>query len=147
MTVLANLKLTNTRKPTQQPAIVQSRNKLAKRIWEQMELARAQQSGTTYASKQLKTVTDVEGNRKTVEVNKRIKPWWFVAETGALCMYVRYGSKVMELAKGKTTVELTSRDELVPTLEMIKTAVLQGELDTQIEAASGQLRAGFQRKR
>ena len=36
MTALANLKLTNTRKLTQQPALVQCRNKLAKRIWEQI---------------------------------------------------------------------------------------------------------------
>jgi hypothetical protein len=31
----------------------------------------------------------------------------------------------------------------VPTLELIKTAVLNGELDTQIEAAALKLRDGF----
>jgi hypothetical protein len=33
--------------------------------------------------------------------------------------------------------------DLVPTLELIKTAVLNGELDTQIEAAANKLRDGF----
>ena len=39
---------------------------------------------------------------------------------------------------------LRSREkDLVPTLELIKTAVLNGELDTQIEAAANKLRDGF----
>ena len=39
---------------------------------------------------------------------------------------------------------LRSREkDLVPTLELIKTAVINGELDTQIEAAANKLRDGF----
>ena len=145
MSALAGLKLSNTRKPTQQPAIVQQRTKLAKRIWEQMELARAQQSGDTYASKRLKTVVGTDGVKRTMEVGKRVKAWWFVADNGKLCLNIRYGSKLIELAKGKTAVEIANADELISTLALIKTAVIDGELDAQIEAASGQLRAGFKR--
>lgn len=146
MSTLAALKLSNTRKPTQQPPIVQSRNKLARRIWEQMELARAQAAGTLYTSKKLKSIVDIDGVRKTVEVNKRIKPWWFIADNGKVCIHIRYGSKVVELAKDKTTVELANTAELVSTLDIIKGAVIAGELDGQIEAVSGQLRAGFGRR-
>lgn len=145
MSTLAQLKLSNTRKPTQQPAIIQQRTKLAKRIWEQMELARAQQAGDTYASKRLKTVVGTDGVKRTVEVGKRVKAWWFVADTGKLCLNIRYGSRLLELAKGKTAVEIANADELINTLALIKTAVVDGELDAQIEAASGQLRAGFKR--
>ena len=39
---------------------------------------------------------------------------------------------------------LRSREkDLVPALELIKSAVLNGELDTQIEAAAKKLRDGF----
>lgn len=145
MSALTGLKLSNTRKPTQQPAIIQQRTKLAKRIWEQMELARAQQAGDTYASKRLKTVVGMDGVKRTVEVGKRVKAWWFVADTGKLCLNIRYGSKLIELAKGKTAVEIANADELIKTLSLIKTAIVDGELDAQIEAASGQLRAGFKR--
>lgn len=145
MSALAGLKLSNTRKPTQQPAIIQQRTKLAKRIWEQMELARAQQAGDTFASKRLKTVVGTDGVKRTVEVGKRVKAWWFVADNGKLCLNIRYGSKLIELAKGKTAVEIANADELISTLALIKTAVVDGELDAQIEAASGQLRAGFKR--
>ena len=145
MSALAGLKLSNTRKPTQQPAIIQQRTKLAKRIWEQMELAKAQQAGDTFANKRLKSVIGTDGVKRTVEVAKRVKAWWFVADTGKLCLNIRYGSRLLELAKGKTTVEVASADELIDTLNIVKVAVLAGELDAQIEAASGQLRSGFKR--
>ena len=45
--------------------------------------------------------------------------------------------------KGKVAVEVGTEKELVPTLELIKTAVLNGELDTQIDAAANKLRDGF----
>jgi hypothetical protein len=80
-----------------------------------------------------------------VEVAKRVKQWWFTADNGKLALSVRYGALLLELAKGKYAVEVASEKELVPTLEIIKAAVLAGELDTAIDAASNKLRAGFQR--
>ena len=59
---------------------------------------------------------------------------------------MRYGSKVLELTEGKFSVEFASQNDLVTTLELIKAAVLQGELDTAITAASTKLRAGFERR-
>jgi hypothetical protein len=145
MTALAALKLTNARKPTQQPVIIQQRNKMAKRIWEQMELAKAQAAGGTFSSKRLKSVKGDDGIRRTVEVAKRVKPWWFIADNGKVCLNIRYGAKLIELAKGKSAIEVANADELLKVLEIVKTAVIDGELDAQIEAASGQLRAGFKR--
>jgi hypothetical protein len=72
-----------------------------------------------------------------------VKEWYWINETGKLNLAVRYGSKVLELAKGKNAIELTSGDELIAVLAKLKDAVLAGELDAQIEAASGALRAGF----
>jgi hypothetical protein len=145
MITLAQLKITNTRKPTQQPVIVQQRTKLAKRIWEQMELAKAQQAGDTFASKRLKTVVGTDSVKRTVEVAKRVKPWWFVSDNGTLCVNIRYGNRVMELAKDKTAIEIADTAELVSTLGIVKSAVMAGALDTQITAVSGQLRSGFKR--
>jgi len=145
MSTLTVLRLTNVRKPTQQPAIVNQRIKLAKRLWEQMELARAQAAGDTFTSKRLKSVVGSDGVRRTIEVAKRVKPWWFVSEAGKVCLNIRYGSQVMELAKGKTAVEVANPSELLNTLDLIKAAVVNGEFDAQIQAASGHLRAGFKR--
>lgn len=145
MSALATLKLSASKKPINQPAIVQQRTKLAKRIWEQAELCKAQSNGNTFAPTRLKTYRDLDGVRKTISAPKRVKPWWFVANDGKLCLNIRYGSKVIELSKGKTAIELASQDDLLKALDIIKNAVLSGELDSQIEQASGQLRAAFKK--
>jgi hypothetical protein len=144
MATLASLKLTSAVKPTNLPAIQVRRNKLAKRLWEQAELAKAQQAGTHYTATKFRTITDNEtGLRKQVETNKRVKAWWFVADSGKLSLSVRYGTKVLELAKGKYAVEVGAEKDLVGVLDVIKAAVLAGELDTAIENAANKLRDGF----
>jgi hypothetical protein len=47
-------------------------------------------------------------------IPKRIKPWWFVTDTGKLAFSVRYGTKLLELAKGKIAVEVGGEKDLVP---------------------------------
>ncbi len=144
MATLASLKLSTAVKPTHMPAVQVRRNKLAKRLWEQMELAKSQQAGTQFAPTKFRSITDpTTGLRKQVEVSKRVKQWWFTSDNGKLALSVRYGARLLELAKGKYAVEVTSEMELVPTLEIIKAAVLAGELDTAIDAASNKLRDGF----
>ena len=69
-----------------------------------------------------------------------------MAENGKLIVNVRYGSRLIELAKGKTAVEVASKADLVPTLERINQAVEAGELEVQIAAASEKLREGFMKK-
>ena len=144
MATLASLKLSGAVKPTHVPAVQLRRNKLVKRLWEQIELARAQQAGTTFAPTRLRSVRDTEtGIRRQVETHKRVKPWWFTADNGKLAVSVRYGTRVLELAKGKWAVEVAAEKELVPVLEVLKTAVLDGELDAAMETASNKLRSAF----
>lgn len=144
MTTFATLKLTAAQKPTNVSAVQVRRNKLAQRLTEQAALATAQLAGTQYTATRLRTTKDeLTGERTTVEVNKRVKCWWFTAENGKLALSVRYGARQLELAKGKFAVEVASEKELVPTLEVIKAAVLDGQLDSAIDAASNKLRAGF----
>lgn len=146
MSALAQLKLISARRPVQLSPVVLRRNKVAKRIWEQIEMAKAKQSGNSYAPTKQRTVTDATtGERKTMTVPKRIKEWFFVSDTGKLCVQLRYGAKIVEIAKGKTAVELASGADLVPTLETLKAAVEGGELDAQLEAVSGKLKAGFKK--
>ncbi len=74
-----------------------------------------------------------------------VKPWWFTTQAGKLAVSVRYGSRVLELEKNKYAVEVVAETDLIKTLDVIKTAVLAGELDAQIDAAATKLRAGFAR--
>jgi hypothetical protein len=45
MSMLTNLKLVAAKRPGSLPQIVQRRNRLISKIWEQTELAKAQQAG------------------------------------------------------------------------------------------------------
>jgi hypothetical protein len=145
MSALTSLKLTSSKKPSSIPPILHRRNKLSNKVWEQIQLAKAQKDGGTFTVKKFKTVKDSDGALKNIEHEKRIRQWWFVAADGKVCLNVRYGAKIIEFAKGKTAVEVNSADELIKALEIIKVAVEAGELDAQIEAASGAVRAGFGR--
>ncbi|MBC8732432.1 DUF6641 family protein [Paraburkholderia sp. UCT2] len=147
MSTLNTLKLVATKRPGALPQIVQRRNRLVAKIWEQTELARAQQEGKSFSPTKYRSVKDAEtGERSNVEVQKRVRAWWFTAENGKLCIQVRYGAKTLELAKGKTAIEVGSTDNLIPTLEALKAAVAAGELDAQIEAVSETMRSGFAAK-
>ncbi len=145
MSTLGTLKLTTETKPQQIAPVQQRRNKLSHRLWEQIQLAKSQIEGTDFVVKKYRSFKDQEtGLRKQLEVPKRIRPWWFISANGKVCISIKYGTSVLELAKGKPSVEVDSPQDLVKALETIKIAVESGELDSQIELASTNLRAGFQ---
>ena len=138
---LTALTLTTASKPTQMSAVQMRRNKLGKQLWEQVQLATALANGSSYAPIRTRTVKDkLTGERKTVEQPKRIKPWWFTAEDGSVCLQVRYGVQVLEIGKGKNTITLTSKEQLVDTLNLVKQAAEHGELDKQIAAVATKAR-------
>ena len=144
MSTLSNLKLVATKKPTNIPAIQVRRNKLSSKLWEQIQLAKSQIEGKPFVVTKFRSFTDKEtGVRKQLEVPKRLKPWWFISESGKVCFSVKYGSWTLELAKGKPSVEVANAEELVKALIAVKDAVEAGELDSQIETASASLRSGF----
>jgi len=145
-TSLAGLKLTAAHKSANISPVQQRRNKMSKRIWEQIQLATAQVNGSQFAPVKFRSFTDAEtGLRRQVEMPKRVKAWWFTADNGKTAISVRYGARVLELAKGKFAVEVSAPAELVPTLEVIKAAVEAGELDTQMEAVASRVLTGFKR--
>ena len=146
MSTLESLKLTTAKKPTHITAIVFRRNKLSSKLWEQIQLAKSQIDGTAFVVTKYKSVKDKEtGLRRQVEIPKRIREWWFKNEQGKVCVSVKYGTKIIELAKGKHSVECDTAQGLIKALELVKQAVEAGELDAQIETASGALKAGFRK--
>ncbi len=145
-TILNTLKLTAARKTRALPDVVKRRNKLVQKLTEQRELAAALEQGQHYAPKRLRSLRDAEtGTRLVKEVPVRIKPWFWTGEKGECLLAINYGSKQIELQKGKTAIDVGSADNLVTVLETVITAVKNGELDVQIESASGKLRDGFKK--
>jgi hypothetical protein len=144
--ILSSLKLTSAKRQHAPNPIEFRRQKLSNKLNEQVALAIAMKNGENYVAKRLRTVTDSDGIRQTVEVSKRVKPIWFT-QNNKVFVQVRYGSKVVPLtSKGdKNSVEVSNADDLIQVLEKLGQAVLSGELDAQIEIASEGVRSRFQR--
>ena len=142
---LATLKLTAARKPRALPDVVKRRNKLLRKLTEQRELALAQLEGRTYAPKRLRTLKDADGQRVVREMPIRIKAWWWTGEKNETLLSIFYGSKTLELAKGKTAIEVAGSKQLVSVLDTVIAATQNAELDVLIEAASVKLRDGFKK--
>ncbi len=143
MTFIAKLKLVASKRERNLSPIIVRRNKLAAKIEEQLQLAAAQKDGRLYAPKRIKNVTNDAGERVAIETTKRVKEWYWNTPANKINLCVRYGSKTLELSKGKNAIELSSGEELLSTLSMLKDAVIAGELDEAITNASDNLRAGF----
>ena len=120
------------------------RQKLSTKLAEQIQLAKAQQSGAEFSPVRVRTVKDeATGQSRKVEVPKKIKPWWWTDDTGKLCITVRYGARTLEIVEGKNAIETDSIADVITSLQVIRTAVDSGELDKRIDAVMGQVTAGF----
>jgi hypothetical protein len=147
MSALAKLKLVSVQAERKSPTILR-RNKLTGKLDDQILSAKAATEGNAYSAGRVKYIKDGEsGERKQVEIATRVKQWWWKTPTGKIMLGLRYGAKPLEIAKGKNAIEVGSMTDLVAALEAVKEAVVAGELDAQIEQASGALRAGFAKKK
>lgn len=136
MSAFGSLKLVAVKRPQKVSPIVQKRSKLSAQLFEQMELARAVLDGKIYAPMRIRTeLNKVTGETLVVEKPKRLKQWWFEAENGRVCLQLKFGTRVLDLAKGKNSIEVGTTGELLAVLQTVQTAVESGELDAPASAA------------
>ncbi len=145
MATLAALKLISAKKANTASPTQQRRNKLCKKIFQQIELAKAVATGQHFAVRRFRTVKGEDGSLTSVEVETAVRQWWWQQDNGKLALSIRYGSKVIALSAKSNAVECANYDELTAALATIRTAVEAGELDAQIETASTKLRDGFRK--
>jgi hypothetical protein len=146
-TVLSSLKVINAVKQVANDSTQFRREKLCKKLDEQINLAIAVSEGNTYTVKRQRNIKDKDsGLTTTVEVNKRVRQWWFVnRDTNKVALQLRYGTKVIEFAKGKNAIEVNSGEELITTLQKLRTATMSGELDEIITTTSLLVKARFKK--
>ena len=146
-TVLSSFKIINANKQNNNDSVQFRREKLCRKIDEQINLAKAVSEGNTYTVKIQRNVKDKDsGLRTTVEINRRVRQWWFVnRDTNKVAVQLRYGTKVIEFSKGKNAIEVSSGVELINTLEKLRVATMNGELDECINTASLLVKARFKK--
>ena len=103
--------------------------KLIAKIDEQIQL----NVNKDYTPTQHEWVSEEHGNQRKVEVSKCVKRWWTASVDGKINLVVRYGSKPLEFAKGKTAIELATKSEVANVLTKVREAFELGELDVLIE--------------
>ena len=67
--------------------------------------------------------------RRQVEKQQRVRPWWRTDSSGNLVMSVFYGAKPIEFEKGKAGIAVASRDKLPALVDALVGAAKAGELD------------------
>jgi hypothetical protein len=135
-TLLSTLKLVSATRSTHISPVMQRRQKLIAKIDEQIEMAQAAANGTAFTATKFKNVVNAEGVTEYKQVAKKVRAWYWKNDAGKWNLVVRYGARIIELSKGKNSIELLSEADVIPTLELLKTIISNGELDDAITAVS-----------
>jgi hypothetical protein len=109
------------------------RAKIISRLEEQRALARDPNYKRTIRRREEK-----DGTKVLLEKQQRVLPWWRAAPNGSYALAIRLGNLV-EFDKGKTAIVVPSLDKLPSVIDTLITAIRNGELDNQLEAASVKL--------
>ena len=136
MSILKTLSYTIVTKKTAATPEVNRRNKLIVHLQEQLGMARAEISGTTYIVKKRRWELTEDGRKLLVERDKRLKKWYSTYNDGTIVLTIRWGSKLLEIERGKAGIVLADITTMIGVLEGLIAAVDNGELDTHIAKAN-----------
>ena len=109
------------------------RNKLLAGINEQMEVADAAMRGEQYAVTIPRWTKNEAGEKVRVQRQKVVRSWFF-AQDGGFYVQCKYGAKAISLSKDGNAVFVKQLAEVKPTLEMLRSATKNGELDEAVAA-------------
>ncbi len=105
--------------------VMKRREKMLSQLEQQRNLA----MDPSYTIVQQRWVRDENGVKQPVERHKQIKRWWLRNGMGDCLLIIRYGSRVLELQKGKAAIDTGGEANLVPVIEEIMRMTKEGELD------------------
>ncbi len=114
------LKFVATKKPTAVDVVTQRRQRLIRRIDQQISL--------------IKSTSDLGIPRAS---------WVWMDEAGAYLVPIKYGRQHIELKKGMYSIQCTDLEHVEQAMATVRAMILKGELDVQLELASSNIRAKF----
>lgn len=130
MTILKSLTFTAVPVRSSDP-VTARRLKLVERLEEQKVLLR----DDSYV-RVIQRWTGKGNERRQIEKQQRVRPWWRVDANGQMVLSVYYGTKPIEFEKGKAGIAVASKDKLPGVIDSLIGAAKSGELDG-LMAASG----------
>jgi hypothetical protein len=110
-------------------------------------MAKAESEGREYLKARRRHVKNpATGEYAEAVVSRKPRAWYWTANDGKVYISLRYGTRILELSKGKSSIEVGEMKQLVPVIEVLKQAVAAGELDVQIDAAGAEVGKRFLRQ-
>ena len=105
--------------------VMKRREKMLSQLEQQRNLA----LDPSYTIVQQRWVRDENGVKQPIERHKQIKRWWLRNGMGDCLLIIRYGSRVLELQKGKAAIDTGGEANLVAVIEEIMRMTKEVELD------------------
>ncbi len=113
------------------------RRRMAAALDHQINGATAEAKGETYFVEVEKWVeTDhLTGTKERLKVKKMLRKMWYRDGADRVLIELRFANKPVQI-NGKASIVCGSQDKLVATLQTVRKAVMAGELDAALKAAS-----------
>ena len=137
--IIDGFKFSSQNKPQRTDRVYLIRDKMVTRIEEQLQLIMKPDSN--YLSK-TKRVRNKDGEIEERVYMKRVNRWWF-EEKGKIYLQIKYGTTVLEIKKGKPSIEVSGYKELEDVLVLLRESVENGELDNMLKDVSNQISMKF----
>ena len=136
MSILASLTLSEVSKKSEtNTPHLNLRRKMVTAIDEQIAGAAAEAAGQHFSRTVEKVVKNTEtGTAEKRAVERSLRRWWWRAADG-VHLELRFGNRAIKIGTGNSII-VGQPTNLVPTLETVRQAVMAGELDDALKAAS-----------
>src|ERR1700720_1209870 len=140
MSALKSLTFTTLPKIGANPTLARRTNMIA-RLEEQKVLLKDPNYIRT-----VRTWAKKDGRLTPVAKQQRVSPWWRVDANGSYVFFVPLGSNPIEFGKGTNAIAVPSLDKIPMIINILVTAVRNGELDDQLAPAKKSVTAVTTRK-
>ena len=140
MASLNELKFSSQAKPQLKDPIVIRRSKFMEKINEQILLVTRHSEGHEGSTAMVVEKQDLGSG----VVSKQSSAWWWKEKTGKFFVSFKYGSKTLELSKGRPSVQCDTLHDVKKVFETVYAATDKGELDQLLLLAGSELRKRFQ---
>ena len=146
MTLPKSLRLTQAERPRYYDPVSNRRRKFIEKLDEQLMGFIQEGDGKSPSRKIQRRMRDKDtGVLVLRELDQIIKPWWWKGSDGSYYIRLKYGSRPLELAKGKSAIQADNRQSLEGMMRDLISAVQSGDLDSHLRESAEAIRSKFKR--
>ena len=129
MDLMKELNLTPIKKVTGRNPVTERRESVVRGIDKQIKICQGLLDGND-------VVRDSETGRK-------VPQWFWLDDSGSYYLSINYGKSPLELAKGKFSIVCRGLEEVMTSLQTVRSSILKGDFDSHLERRSKSIRSNF----